>query len=125
MPEPGKIEELTESLKKYIITIYELNKLEAVEHMAEISSSMISHFIVGLAEAMFVLILSIGGCMYLSARLGDNYTGFFIVAGFYFLLALILIIVRKKLIVRRIREKIIRKIFRTRTIAEHINDKKQ
>lgn len=110
MPEFGKIEELTESLKKYIATSYELQKLQAIESSSVFGSGLISSLFVGLVVVLFVFFLSLWAGFYLSAIIGDNYSGFLIVAGFYFLFSLILVIVRKKLIEKPLRDKIIRKV---------------
>ena len=111
MPEFGKIEELTDNLKKYIATNYELQKLQAIESSSVFGSGLISSLLVGLVVVLFVFFLSLWAGFYLSASIGDNYSGFLIVAGFYFLLGFILILVRKKLIERPLRDKIIRKVF--------------
>ena len=111
MPEFGKIEELTENLKKYIATSYELQKLQAIESSSVFGSGLISSLLVGLVVVLFVFFLSLWAGFYLSASIGDNYSGFLIVAGFYFLFGFILILVRKKLIERPLQDKIIRKVF--------------
>lgn len=111
MPEKGKIEDLTKSLKTYIHTNIELIKLEGTERVSVIGSSLISLLIVGTSVFIFILFLSIGAGFYLSNCYDDNFTGFAIVAGFYFILSLLLIICRKKFIESPIRDKIIQKIF--------------
>jgi hypothetical protein len=112
MPEHGKLEELTESLKSYITTNYELIKLQTIERSTVIVADLLSNLLVGLVVFLFVFFLSICAGFYLSARLGDSYSGFAIVTGFYLLVSLILLLVRKKLVERPLRDKIIRKIFR-------------
>lgn len=111
MPEFGKIEELTENLKKYIATSYELQKLQVIESSSVFGSGLISSLLVGLVVVMFVFFLSLWAGFYLSAIIGDNYSGFLIVAGFYFLFSIILVMLRKKLVEKPLRDKIIRKIF--------------
>lgn len=111
MADVGKIEEITEQLKSYVATNYELIKLKAVERLTVILSDLISNFLVGLVLFLFVFFTSLWACFYLSARLGDNYSGIAIVAGFYLLVGLILLIVRKKMIEKPLRNKIIRKVF--------------
>ena len=111
MQEGNKIEEFTASLEKYVTVNYELIKLEAVERSSVIGSGIISGILVGLAAILFVFFISIGIAFYLSDTLGYSYSGFVIVAGFYFLTGLILIISRKKMLVKPLRDKIIRKVF--------------
>ena len=110
MPEQTTIENLSDHLKQYINTNYELIKLEAVANVSATASSVISYFLVGLVGSLFLFFMSIGVGFYISFCRGDTYSGFVIVAGFYFLLTVILLIARKKGISNTIRDKIIRKI---------------
>ncbi|NDP22330.1 MAG: hypothetical protein GZ091_14800 [Paludibacter sp.] len=116
MYEFDKIEEITESLKQYVNTNYEIIKLEATERTSVIGSSFVSGLIVGLTAFLFVFTLSIGMGFYLSALLGDSYSGFVIIAAFYFALAIVILIVRKRFIETPLRDKIIRKILEKKDI---------
>jgi hypothetical protein len=111
MLEALKTEALTESFKKYVNTSYDLFKLESAERAAEIGSSLISRFLVGLASLLFVFFISLWAGFYLSSLFGNNHSGFAIIGGFYFLLCIILIFVRKKMVENHIRDQIIKKIF--------------
>ncbi|SDC98741.1 Putative Holin-X, holin superfamily III [Williamwhitmania taraxaci] len=110
MIEQQRLEDLTESAKQYLNTNIELLKFEATERTSVIGSGLISRLLVGMVSLLFVLFISIAAGFYLSELLGDSYSGFLIVAGFYFLLGLILIIGRKKLIETPLRDKFIRSI---------------
>lgn len=111
MQEPGKTEELTESLKRYVNTSLELIKLEVAERSSVIGSGLASKLLAGLVGIMFIFFISLWAGFYISVQLNDSYSGFIIVAGFYFLLTLILIIGRKKILEKPIRDKMIRKLF--------------
>ena len=117
MSEFDKIEEITESLKQYVNINIEILKLEATERTSEIGSSLIGSLAVGITAFLFIMSLSIGIGFYLSALMGDSYSGFLIIAGFYFILALIVLIGRKKYLENPLRDKIIRKILDKRTEA--------
>lgn len=110
MPENIGIEEITDSLKLYAGTNIELIKLEVVERSSSIGASLVSTILVGMACALFVLFLSIGAGFYLSSLLGNYYFGFAIIAGFYLLLTLFLLIGRKRLFERHFRDKIIKTV---------------
>lgn len=112
MSETGKIEDLTKSLKVYVQTNIELIKLEATERTSVFGSSLISILIVGFSMFLFVLFISISAGFYLANYFNNNYTGFILVTGFYLLLTIILIIVRKKFIERPIRNKIVKRILK-------------
>lgn len=110
MKEPGKMEELAESLKGYLNLTLELNKLEAVERSSIIGPSLIVGFLLGIVGILFILFVSLGLGFYLSEKLNDSYSGFAIAAGFYFLLGLSLFLTRKKLVEKPLRDLIIQKI---------------
>ena len=112
MSENGKIEELTQSLKVYIQTNIELVKLEATERVSVLGSGLLSLLLVGLTLSLFTLFLSIGASIYLGEYFKNTFLGFLFVAGFYFLLTCLLILSRKKLIEKPMRNKIIKRILR-------------
>lgn len=111
MQEPGKTEELTEGLKRYVNTNLKLIKLEVAERSSVIGSGLASKLLVGLAGILFIFFISLWAGFYISVELNDSYSGFIIVAGFYFLLTIILLIGRKKILEEPMRDKIIRKLF--------------
>ncbi|MBU2062000.1 MAG: hypothetical protein KKH44_09170, partial [Bacteroidetes bacterium] len=85
-------------------------KLETTQHTTEIGSSIVSGLIIGLLASFFVFFLSIASGFYFSEVLGSKYLGFALVAGFYLLLFLIMIVGRKKLLETPIRSTFIKKI---------------
>ncbi|HEY3370894.1 MAG TPA: phage holin family protein [Prolixibacteraceae bacterium] len=111
MPDNGKIDELTDSLKSYVNTNFELIKYQAIERSTVIIADLISNILVGLLLLFFVFFISLWACYYISAQLGDSYSGIAIVAGFYLLVGLILLMVRKKLLIKPLRNKIVHNIF--------------
>ncbi len=110
MPEQDKIEVLVESINSYVKTNCELIKLEATDKTSLIGSCLISNLLIGLVGFLLIFFISLGASFYISERIGDNYSGFVIVAGFYFILGFILMIGRRTLIEKPMRDKIIRKI---------------
>lgn len=111
MPDNGKLEELTESLKSYVSTNLELIKYQTIERATVIVADLIVNILVGVLLLFFVFFISLWACFYLSALLGDNYSGIAIVAGFYLLVGLILFMVRKKMVIKPLRNKIVSNIF--------------
>lgn len=112
MPEKGKIEELTKNLKIYLQTNLELYKLEATERVSVYGSNVISILIIGFSVFLLVLFFSITAGFFIARYFNNNYMGFLIVTGFYFLLTLVLLIIRRKHIEKPIRDKIIRRILK-------------
>ena len=112
MPDNGKIEELTENLKSYVNTNIELIKHQAIERATVIIADLVTNALIGLILIFFVFFISLWACLYLSTLLGGTgYLGIVIVAGFYLLIGMILFLARKKLVIRPLRNKIIRNIF--------------
>ena len=97
-----KLEALTDSLKEYADTNYELIKLEVIDHSSDIISGLISALIVGVMLVLFLLFGSFYLSYYLSDLLDINYIGFAIVGGFYLFLALLFHFNKKKLIENRV-----------------------
>lgn len=110
MPEIKKIEELTDSVKQYLLLNIAILKLESTKQASTIGASVVSTLLIGTTVFLLVVTLSIGLGLFLSALLGDTYSGFAIVAAFYLVLAVVLLTGRKILIEKPLRNKIIRRI---------------
>lgn len=93
-----KLEALTESLKEYADTNYELIKLEVIDHSSTIISGIITTLIIILILVLFAFFGSMYLAYYLSDLLDINHIGFAIVGGFYLLLAIIVYFNKKGLI---------------------------
>jgi len=102
--------EIAESLKNYVNTNIELLKLEVTELCSVIGASLLSNLLVIFIVALFAFFASLWFGFYLSDLLGDNYSGFAIIAGFYLILGIILILGKNKFLESPIRDKIIQKV---------------
>lgn len=111
MIEQDKLEALTENLNNYVKTNLELIKLEATERTCFIGSKLIVNLFLALVGVFLVLFISLGAGFYISNYFGNNYSGFIIVAGFYFIIGLILVLGKKTLMEQPLRNRIIRKVF--------------
>jgi hypothetical protein len=109
MPDFEKLEALSNSLKQYLILNLEILKLEVIKKTSETGASLFSSLILGISLFLFVFALSMGIGFYLSALIGDTFSGFAIIAAFYLLISIVLLIGRKKMIEKPMRNKIIRK----------------
>lgn len=87
---PTLIESLIERIEALTKTTVELSKLKAMETTSHVVTSLISRLILIFVLAIFLTILSIGIAMMLSESLSKPYYGFFIVAAFYFVAAIVL-----------------------------------
>lgn len=106
------ITRLVDEAGSYIEAKTELYKLKAVDRITEISTSVISKLLFILIGLIALMALNIGMALLIGEWLGRSYYGFFIVAGFYLLLGLILYMVRDRLIKRPIYTTVIKKILK-------------
>jgi phosphoglycerol transferase MdoB-like AlkP superfamily enzyme len=84
------VEALYERVEAYSKTTLELSKLKALNTTTHVVTTMISRLSVIIMLALFALVLNIGIALWLGELLGKNYYGFFIVALFYLIAAIVL-----------------------------------
>lgn len=89
---------LYEKAENYAKTSLELIKLKTVLASADALSTVTSRIAVGAVVAFFTLFLNIGISLWLGKELGEYYYGFFIVALFYLIVAVVLHKTQHKLI---------------------------
>lgn len=85
-----KLEALTDSLKQYADTNYELIKLEVIDHSSTIVSGIVTTLIITVILVLFAFFGSLYLAYYISDLLDINHIGFAIISGFYLLLGLII-----------------------------------
>lgn len=81
---------LYEKAENYTKTSLELLKLKTVSAVADVVSTLTSRIAVGAVVAFFTLFLNIGISLWLGKVLGEYYYGFFIVALFYLIVAVVM-----------------------------------
>ncbi|MCF8448662.1 MAG: hypothetical protein K9G49_02225 [Taibaiella sp.] len=82
-------EPLLETATSYGKTSLELYKLKALNSIGSLLSAAIHHAAVAIILLMFLLFASMGAALWLGDILGEIYFGFFCVAAFYALAAII------------------------------------
>lgn len=111
MKEYKEVEELTESIQQYVQTNFKLMKLQTAERSSVIGSALFTVLLVGIMAVLFIFFISLGASFYISTLFRNAYSGFILVAGIYLLIGLVLLIYRKKLVEKPMRDVIIRKIY--------------
>ena len=106
----GLIESLIEKGEQYGKTTLELLKLKTLDKSADVVSNLVSWLIVFIFAVLFFLILNIGVALWLGELLGKSYYGFFVVSGFYAILALIFGIFRKQIVKNPVNNSIIEQV---------------
>ena len=89
---------LYEKAENYTKTSLELIKLKTVAAAADVLSTLTSRIAVGAVVAFFTLFLNIGISLWLGKVLGEYYYGFFIVALFYLIVAILMHTLQHKII---------------------------
>lgn len=96
--EQSKLEELTENFKAYINTIYELNRLKTINKLSSITGDISVYFVLLFLLMLIISLISIGTAIWISRCLNSSFSGFFIVAGFYVLVCVLIFTTKAKLI---------------------------
>lgn len=87
---PDSISDLAKEAGVYLEAKTELWKLKAADKTTEALSTVASQLILVIVAIMILFALSIGVALWIGAWIGKNYIGFFIVAGFYLLIGLLI-----------------------------------
>lgn len=116
MEEQSKIEETVDSIKDYVNTSYELAILKGSDKLAHLASSTLSFIPVIFFTVLTSLILSFALSFYLNTVFVSQYLGFLVVGVAYLLIVFILIVARKNLIAKPLRNKIIKELFKNNNL---------
>ena len=84
------IESLLEKAFEYGKTSFELAKLKAIDKTSDVISTVMPHTLVFVLIASFLVFLNLGLAFWLGEILGKVFFGFFVVAAFYGISAIIL-----------------------------------
>lgn len=113
MEENKKIlESLLESAIDYGKTSLDIAKLKALDRGSTIASAFISHSVVVVLIASFMIFLNLGLAFWLGKILGEIYWGFFVVSAFYIIAGLIFHFFIHRRLKRNIRNTIIKNVLK-------------
>lgn len=110
------IETLLERAENYTNSTIELFKLNAIDRTADVISSLISRLAILIAIALSVLIISIGVAVLVGNLFGNYFWGFFIVGGFYALIAILLNAFRHSLIKIPVSNSLIKQMLKQKNV---------
>ena len=106
----NSIEALFEKTTDYVETRIELVKLQAVNKITDVVSSLVSRLIIMIIVVLMIVVLNTAVAIWLGDILGKMYYGFFCVAGFYLLLLIVLASGRRIWLKKPISNKLVRKM---------------
>jgi hypothetical protein len=101
------LETLIERAEAFGKTSIKLFKLKTIDKTSEIVSNLASWFVLIILFALFFTILNIGIALWIGEMLGKSYYGFFILSGFYAILAIVIQIFSSRWIRKPLRNSII------------------
>lgn len=110
--EATPIATLLERAEDYGKTTIELFKLNAIDKSADVVSSLVSRLVITTSIALSLLTLNIGLALWIGQLLGDSFHGFFVIGGFYAVLAVLLYVFRDEWIKYPISNSIIKQMLR-------------
>lgn len=110
------IASLIESAKDYSNSTIELLKLNAIDKSADVVSSLASRLAIFITIALSLLIINIGIALWIGKILGESFYGFFVIGGFYAVLAALLHIFRNPWIKYPISNSIIKQLIKEKII---------
>jgi hypothetical protein len=106
------LETLLDRATEYGKTSYELVKLKAVDKTSDVISSSVPGTVVVVLIASFMIFLNLGLAFWIGEILGKTFYGFFIVASFYLLLAVIIYLFMYKWLKKIVCNYLIRKLLK-------------
>jgi len=112
MPFNEKLEDIISSTKTYLSNRTELTKLKAVQKGSKLSGEVLSKAVILLLIVMTLLMISAGCAIAVGIWLGNYALGFFAVAVFYLIIALLFILFRDKWIQQPVENIIIRTLLK-------------
>lgn len=101
------LEDLFEKLKEYGDTRVKLFKLKSINKVSGFFSTLISSLILFFILILVLLCITVALALLIGEWLGNSYWGFFIMAGIYIIIGLIIYSARKKFIKTPISNKLL------------------
>lgn len=104
-------ENLTDHLSDYVETYLKLGVVNATQKATGVATVTLTATLLSFFCLFVLFFAGLGVAVWLGESWGDMKAGYFTVAGFYVLCALLFVALRKKLILPYVRDHIIRKVY--------------
>ncbi len=105
------INSIRKDIQEYLDIKIDLIRLHTAENISRIMSSVIASVIIGYLLFFILVFLSFAAGFYLGSVLNSNELGFFLVAGFYIILLISFLLLRKKIVERPVIKSIMKLFF--------------
>lgn len=103
--------------KEYVDINLELIKLNSIDKIADILSSLVSRMVLFVFVVMFILLINIALSLYLGELLGKDYLGYLVVAIAYLFLIIIVNHHRDRIIKMPITNLVIAKLLKSKSMS--------
>lgn len=94
----GSLQQVIESIEDYGTSTAEYFKLRLFKSTMKFSTALVNMLVIGFISFLFLIFISIGGALYLSALIGSAFSGFLIIGGVYLLILLLVLFFGKEFI---------------------------
>ena len=94
----AKTEELADNIKELVNVKLDSMKLSVAEKSSRLASNLIAGIVVAIAITCFVIFFSVALAYFLGVFLGNPWSGFLIVSGIYLLVAIVIRLLKEKMI---------------------------
>lgn len=111
------LKDLMDRAEQFAMTNIQLYRLKAIDKVTDVFSSVAAGVVILIIITFLLITLSIGTSIWLGEIFGKMYLGFFAVAGFYALLAIILVVMRKQVLEVFFNNYIVNQIFKEKDHA--------
>ncbi|HEY2649628.1 MAG TPA: hypothetical protein VGI38_10555 [Puia sp.] len=112
MSSTESIKTLIDKSKDYLDTKFELTKLKTIDKSADILSTVVVTISILFVSFLLILFVSLGVALLLGKLLGAYHYGFFIMAGVYAIILLVIYVMREKWIKTPIANELINKMLK-------------
>jgi len=106
------IETLIEKASDYGKTSYELAKFRALDKSSQVISSLLSNAVILIITSLFMLFLNLGLAIWIGQLMGQIYFGFFVVAGFYGIISILVYLLMRKWMMKKLGDSFIKQMLK-------------
>jgi hypothetical protein len=106
-----KVSDLTSHIRDYVDTYYKLSVVKVAQKATNAGAGALVAITLSTLGVFVLLFASVAGAFWIGDAIGSRGGGFMIIAGFYLLVVLTIVLMRKKIIFPFIRNSIIRKMY--------------
>ena len=107
----NRIEELVNHTSDLGETAFKLARINAYRKTADLSAQFLFRTIISVVAACIILFSSIAAALWLGDLTHSRVTGFLLVGAFYFLLLLLVLVLKNKLLMPFLRNRVVKKLY--------------